>query len=141
MAFLTDEDYLAQIDQDDLRDLTEADSTIRELAERNALSEVAGYLRGRFDMEAAYAQQGEDRNGQLVMTVVDVTLWHLMPRVTFRNVAEVRETRYKAALAWLKQVESGRGNPDLPRYGTTDAPGQAHRLFRYGSQQARSHEF
>ncbi|HEX8350430.1 MAG TPA: hypothetical protein VF598_10750, partial [Hymenobacter sp.] len=90
----------------------------------------------------AFALAGSARNAQLVMIMVDVTLWHLLPRVTFRMVSEIRETRYKAALKWLELAQNAKSNPDLPRYPTgSGSTPQAHRLFRVGSQPARSHSF
>jgi phage gp36-like protein len=170
MSFLTLADYKSQISDRDMEALTElneptpqpeqlpeddpeedpeADPTpapapalsIREEAEQAAMTEVASYLRGRFDMEAAYAAEGAARNRQLVMMVVDVAIWHLCPRVAFANVSEVREVRYKAALAWLKMAERGQSNPDLPRYAADPEKPQGRRLFRYGSNPVRSQSF
>ncbi len=160
MAFLTDDDYLAQIDQADLLALSRADSpeqddpagpppavpaapapTIRAIAEGNALDEVASYLRGRFDMDAAYALEGAARNRQLVMICVDVAIWHMVPRVAFRMVSEVRETRYNAAIKWLTMAQKGQSNPALPLYATVDADPQSHSIFSWGSNPARSQDF
>ncbi|GAA4354102.1 hypothetical protein GCM10023185_15430 [Hymenobacter saemangeumensis] len=166
MLFLTPNDFLGQISREDLDTLLEEqpqpepepvdpeveptgdepapepEPTIIELAERNAMAEVASYLRGRYDMEAAFSLSGMLRNAQLVMIVVDVALWHLLPRVTFRMVSEVRETRYNAALKWLKLAQDGKSNPDLPRYAPSSGTStQRNNLFRYGSQPARSHNF
>lgn len=161
MAFLTDEDYLAQIDQADLLALTRADSpqrddpddpappapapatgpTVRDRAEANALAEVASYLRGRFDMVAAYALAGPARNQQLVMICVDVALWHLVPRVAFKNVSQVRELRYDAAIKWLTMAQKGQSNPDLPLYPADTADPQRHSIFSWGSNPRRSQDF
>ncbi|MDJ0363582.1 DUF1320 family protein [Hymenobacter sp. H14-R3] len=161
MAFLTDDDYLAQIDQADLLALSRADSpqrddpddpappapapatgpTIRDRAEANALAEVASYLRGRFDMGAAYALVGEARNAQLVMICVDVAIWHLVPRVAFKNVSQVRELRYDAAIKWLTMAQKGQSNPDLPAYPVDAASPQSHKLFQWGSNPTRAQSF
>jgi phage gp36-like protein len=158
MAFLTREDYLAQIDSTDLEALSMADSptqdeapvevdpeappvaSIREVAERNALDEVASYLRGRFDMVAAYALAGQARSQQLVMICVDVAIWHMCPRVAFRNVSEVREKRYLAAIKWLTMAQTGKSNPDLPLYAVDALAPQKH-TFKWGSQPARSQDY
>ncbi len=159
MGFITDDDYLAQIDQADLLALSRTDSpqlddpdgpppapggppapTVRARAEANALSEVASYLRGRFDMVAAYALAGDARNQQLVMICVDVAIWHMVPRVAFRNVSEVRETRYNAAIKWLTMAQKGMSNPDLPLYPVDEAAPQKHTV-RWGSNPARSQDF
>lgn len=160
MAFLTDDDYLAQIDQADLLALSRADSpqqdepddpaplppalpvaTIRARAEANALSEVASYLRGRYDMAAAYALAGDARNQQLVMICVDVAIWNMAPRVAFRNVSEIRQVRYEAAIKWLTMAQKGLSNPDLPAYAVDETAPQAHSIFRWGSNPTRSQDF
>jgi hypothetical protein len=115
--------------------------SLRTEAEQNAMATAAGYLRGRYDMEAALAARGTARNRQLVEAVVDLAIWNLTPRVDFANVSEIRETRYKAALAWLNMVQRGLSNPDLPAYtANPDRPQEYHR-FRYGSNPRRSHNF
>ena len=158
MAFLTLDDYLAQIDQADLLSISQAGTsgqdepdpaptpdpdaaaTIRARAEANALAEVASYLRGRFDMEAAFALEGNARNSQLVMICVDVAIWHMVPRITFRNVSEVREVRYNAAIKWLTMAQSGKSNPDLPLYAPDPLLPQKH-TFKWGSNPARTQSF
>ncbi|GGG33332.1 phage protein Gp36 family protein [Hymenobacter glacieicola] len=132
-------------DEDDPEPATEPapapELSIRETAESNAMEEVASYLRGRFDMDAAYAMIGQARNKQLVSIVVDVALWNLSPKVAFANVSEVRQIRYEAAIKWLKLAEQGKSNPSLPRYALDPERPQAHRRFRYGSEPVRSQSF
>jgi phage gp36-like protein len=158
MPFLTDEDYLAQIDQADLLAYERGDApqqddavvqnspttpppSVRATAEANALAEVASYLRGRFDMDAAYALTGTARNRQLVMICVDVAIWNMVPRVAIRNVSEVRQTRYEAAIKWLTMAQNGKSNPDLPQYPVDAAEPQRHKLFQWGSNAARIQSF
>ncbi|MES2730057.1 MAG: phage protein Gp36 family protein [Pseudomonadota bacterium] len=158
MAFLTLLDYRSKISEHDLEALRaldapvpvfgtepeeadEPDQSIREQAEEEAMTEVASYLRGRFDMTAAYAATGQARNKHLVMIVVDVAIWNLSPQVAFAVVPEIRESRYKAAIAWLKLAESGKSNPELPRYEIDPEKPQARRLFRYGSNAPRVQSF
>jgi hypothetical protein len=142
MAFLTDADYAALVDEDDLAALTDhTNANVRAIAEAAAQEEVAGYLRGRFDVAAAYAATGGARNAQLVQAVADVALWNLAPRVALRNVSEIRETRYKATMAWCKQVATAQNNPALPAYAPNAAQPQQHRLFRWGSDAARTQSF
>ncbi len=142
MAFLTDTDYAALVDDDDLAALTEGGNTaVRAAAEAAAQEEVAGYLRGRFDVAAAYLATDAARNAQLVQAVADVTLWNLAPRVALRNVSDIRETRYRAALAWCKQVALAQSNPDLPTYAPDPAAPSQHHLFRWGSDAPRTQIF
>jgi hypothetical protein len=115
--------------------------SLRFEAEQNAMATAAGYLRGRFDAEAALAARGTARNRQLVEAVVDLAIWNLTPRVDFANVSEIRETRYKAAIQWLTMVQRGLSNPDLPAYAANADQPQARLRFRYGSNPRRSHNF
>ena len=151
MSFLSETDYRSQISQRDLQALTSLDdleatpeevaTALREEAEELAMTEIASYLRGRFDMDAAFTAQGTARNKQLVMMVVDVTIWNLSSKVAFANVSEIRETRYKAAIKWLERAERGMSNPNLPRYPLDPAKPNTRKLFRFGSNPARSQSF
>lgn len=158
MAFLTLRDYQSKISERDLEALrgldqatipgsldpdpsAEPEVSIREEAEEEAMTEVASYLRGRFDTVAAYAATGQARNKHLVMIVVDVAIWNMSPQVAFAVVPEIRESRYKAAIAWLKMAQDGKSNPDLPRYEVDPEKPQGRHLFRYGSNAPRVQSF
>jgi hypothetical protein len=66
--------------------------------------------------------QGDNRNQQIVMYLLDVTLYHLHSRINPRNVPDLRKERYDGnnatqnggAIAWLKRVASGDLTADLP---------------------------
>lgn len=151
MSFLSIFDYRSAISARDLQALTQLDdgeitpqevaTSLREEAEEQAMTEVASYLRGRFDMDAAFAAVDSARNKQLVMIVVDVTIWNLSSKVAFANVSEIRELRYKSAISWLKMAERGQSNPDLPRYAADPEKPNTRKLFRFGSNPARSQSF
>ena len=151
MSFLTKTDYRSQISERDLQALTllddmadtpeEVATALREEAEQLAITEISSYLRGRFDMPTAFAAEGDDRNKQLVMMTVDVTIWNLCSKVAFANVSEIREIRYKAAIKWLERAERGLSNPDLPRYPLDPEKPNTRKLFRFGSNPVRSQSF
>lgn len=80
--------------------------------------------------------QGDNRNQQIVMYLLDITLYHLHSRINPRNVPDLRKERYDGnnatqnggAIAWLKRVASGDITADLPQI----LPQQGMSI-RYGS--------
>lgn len=65
---------------------------------------------------------GDNRNQQIVMYLIDITLYHLHSRINPRNVPDLRKERYDGnnpqqnggAIAWLKRCASGDVTADLP---------------------------
>lgn len=79
---------------------------------------------------------GDNRNQQIVLFLIDITLYHLHSRINPRNVPDLRKERYNGnsptdsggALGWLKSVASAKVNADLPEI----APEQGLSM-RYGN--------
>lgn len=111
--FLQEEDYLAQIREEDLSDLTITED-IRQKAEAMAQEEICSYLDQRYDTAIVFFQTGDDRNPLIVMYYIDIALYHLFSNVTPRDVPDIRTIRYEKAIKWLEKVAAGRLNPTLP---------------------------
>ena len=87
-----------------------------------------------------YWKQGDNRNQQIVMYLLDITLYHLHSRINPRNVPDLRKERYDGnsptqsggAIAFLKRVASGDVTADLPQI----LPQQGMSI-RYGSAVAK----
>ena len=81
-------------------------------------------------------EQGDNRNQQIVMYLMDITLYHLHSRINPRNTPDLRKERYDGnianqsggAIGWLKRVASGDITADLPQI----LPQQGMSI-RYGS--------
>jgi hypothetical protein len=66
--------------------------------------------------------QGDNRNQQIVLFLLDITLYHLHSRINPRNIPDLRKERYNGndpmdrggAIGWLKSVAHGNVNADLP---------------------------
>ena len=79
---------------------------------------------------------GDNRNQQIVLFLLDITLYHLHSRINPRNIPDLRKERYNGndpmdrggAIGWLKSVAHGNVNADLP----TIAPIQGLSM-RYGN--------
>ena len=114
-AFINLEDYDASIHKEILDAITRSDAQIVEICEDRAISEMKGYLSGRFDCEKIFSASGESRHQLVLMMAIDIAIYHLFCIHNPRNISEVRVERYKRAVEWCKQVRSGEVNPpDLP---------------------------
>jgi hypothetical protein len=77
---------------------------------------------GFYPENTTYWVKGDNRNQQIVMYLIDITLYHLHSRINPRNVPELRAVRYDGmnalqtggAIGWLKKVASGDITADLP---------------------------
>lgn len=67
--------------------------------------------------------QGDNRNQQIILYLLDITLYHLHSRINPRNIPDLRKERYDGnnstqnggAVAWMKRVASGDITADLPQ--------------------------
>ena len=114
MEFLTKEDFKAVCDNPTLEVIGQQDDENIARAERYAMEEISSYMRSRYNISEAYAKRGAERNQQLVMITCDVALYHLIAWLPKRIGFEIRDIRYKSAIAWLKDVQAGKATPDLP---------------------------
>lgn len=132
MNFLTTDDFKAVCDTQTLTVINQNDTGNLDRAERYAIEEVSSYLRTRYDVATAFAKTGTQRNGYLVMIVADVALYHLVSWLPKRIGFDIRETRYNQAIAWLKDVQSGKATPDLPTPTDPTTGQETSQPVRYG---------
>lgn len=76
--FITEEDYKVVIGNDALKVVTQTDEANRANAEAEAIEEISGYLRPKYDCVATFATEGEQRNRQIVMYTCDIALYHMV---------------------------------------------------------------
>lgn len=112
MNFLNKEDFNVVCDDNTLSVIHQQSDANLDKAEAYAIEEVSSYLRSRYDIDKALSET--NRNAQLVMTLCDIALYHLISWLPKRIGFEIRETRYKSAIAWLKDVAKGNASPNLP---------------------------
>lgn len=112
--FITDEDYRVVIGDAALKVVSQASEENRANAETEAMEEISGYLRPKYDTEAIFSAQGEQRNRLIVMYTADIALYHLISSMPQKMGSEVREKRYERAVKWLESVQAGKIIPDIP---------------------------
>lgn len=138
--FITDEDYKVVVGDSALRVISQASRENRENAEVEAIEEIAGYLRPKYDCNAIFSAEGNARNRLVVMYAVDVALYHLSASLPQKMGSEVRQERYERAIKWLEGVQAEKILPDLPL--ATDESGEPTGfLFKYSSQPKLKHNW
>lgn len=121
--FVNEEDYRVVIGETAMQAVTQVDHRNREIAESEAVEEISGYLRPRYDCGRIFAAEGDARNRQMVMYTCDIALYHMSASLPGRMGGEIRKERYERAVRWLERVQSGVIVPDLPEAGTDGGGG------------------
>ena len=112
--FITDQDYKVVIGEQALKVVSQIRQDNRTNAETEAIEEVAGYLRPKFDTQAIFTATGNDRNQLVVMYACDIALYHMTASAPQKMGMEIRKERYERAIKWLEGVQAGKIVPDLP---------------------------
>lgn len=112
--FITEEDYKVVIGDTALKVISQVSAENRTNAEAEAREEISGYLRPKYDCEAVFIAEGNDRNRLVVMYTCDIALYHMSAAMPQKMGSEIREERYKRAIEWLEGVQAGKIIPDLP---------------------------
>lgn len=129
--FLCEQDYWVVIDQKAFEVLSRENPYNLEGAEMTAIEEIKGYLRPKYNCEAIFSADGDDRNRKIVQVTADIALFHLVSSVPGKMGYELRKERYDIAIKWLEGVQSGTITLDLPL--ATDEDGSSATPLRWGS--------
>lgn len=138
--FITEEDYRVVIGDSALKVISQTSTENRANAEMEAQEEISGYLRPKYDCQAVFAAEGNDRNRLIVMYTCDIALYHMSAAMPQKMGAEIREERYKRAIEWLEGVQAGKIIPDLPLALDDDGTPTGN-IFVYSSQQQLRHNW
>jgi len=116
--FINLEDYDASIHLDILDALVRKDRSIIEILENRAISEMRSYLSRRYDCDRIFSATGSDRNDLVLMTAIDIAVYHIFCIHNPQKLSQMRKDRYDRAKEWLRQVSketiSIDGAPLLP---------------------------
>lgn len=137
--FIQDKDYKVVIGDNALKVISQVSTDNRHNAETEAVEEISGYLRPKYDTGRIFATEppadGETdkRNRLVVMVTCDIALYHMSASMPQKMGAEVRKERYERAIKWLEGVQTGKIVPDLPTVNGDDGE-PANTGIVYGSQ-------
>lgn len=117
--FLKDSDYDDQV-RGEIRQVLDntPDQYKMKQAEKKGIAQMRKYLSSRYDVDRIFrvpaGDEPDTRDAFIVMTLVDVVLYHLWSKERGRDVPKVRNDRYQDALDWMKSVGNGEEISDLP---------------------------
>lgn len=112
--FVTDQDYRVVIGEQALKVISQLTPENRANAEAEAMEEIAGYLRPKYDTDAIFSAQGDSRNRLVVMYTCDIAIYHMNSSAPQKMGMDIRKERYDRAIKWLEGVQVGKIIPDLP---------------------------
>lgn len=141
MAFLKDNDYKQNCDQERLDVITNLDDVKRTNAENSAISVFKGKLRPKYDVAEIFKEwdgTGTDpRNAALVMHLCNYAQYIMSGSLPAYLLSDDLVARGEEALKWLEEIQRGRDNPDLPL--VTNDEGETDKgVIRCGNRIAKS---
>lgn len=136
--FITENDYI-QVGPEALKIMQQSSEDNRLLAEQRAMSRIASALRGRYDIEAAFAREDAQRDAELVGCATDIALYHMCCSLPQKMGYEIREKRYEQALKYLKDIQAGNVTPDIPTLTGPKGEEDYHNPVRYGSAEKNNY--
>lgn len=138
--FITEEDYKVVIGDTALKVISQTDEANRNNAEAEAQEEISGYLRPKYDCEAIFSAEGNERSRQIVMYTCDIALYHMVSAMPQKMGSEIRKERYDRAIKWLEGVQAGKIVPDLPLAVNEEGIPTGESIL-YSSQQKLRHNW
>ncbi len=138
--FIQDEDYKVVIGDAALKVISQVSDTVRANAEEEAIEEMSGYLRPKYDCSAVFSAVGDERNHLVIMYTCDIALYHMSAAMPQKMGSEIRKERYERAVKWLEGVQSGKIVPDLTLLLDDDGE-LVNGSFSYGCQSKLRHNW
>ncbi len=102
--FIDIKDYDASIHREILDALVRDDEALVEICEDRAIAEMKCYLSRKYDVEAIFSAQGDERNQLILMEALDIAVYHIFSIHNPMKIASIRKDRYERAKEWLKAV-------------------------------------
>lgn len=92
----------------------EVSNAIELSCESMAIAKVRSALRQRYNTDALFSAEGEERNALLVLHVLNVFVYLLYRRINPRKIPQTVREDHDETLAWLDRVAAGKEVPDFP---------------------------
>lgn len=141
MKFVTNSDIEVLIRADMLQHIIGTDTTLLDKAEAAATKKIRTYLKARYDVAAVFSATGQDRDELMLLYTIDIMLYDLHSRINPRKIPELRRTRYKEAMEWLKMVQQGEACAELPAIENESGQQTGSDEIKWGSNPKRNHYY
>lgn len=139
IMFIEKSDLEKKMMAHEITGITNDDEDLINHAISSAITEMKGYLKGRYDVAAIFAATGDDRSPLMVSFACDVAIYELVSLALPGQDLEDRRARYKRAIDWLKQLAHGDIQADLPLLADTE--GITEGPFAFASQTKRNNSW
>ncbi|QXU42080.1 DUF1320 domain-containing protein [Pedobacter sp. D749] len=110
MDFITKQDFLTHMYEGSIDAISDNDDEILNDAIATAMAEASGYL-SRFNTDIIFVSEDKIKYANLRAYIKDMSKWHFINICNVNVDMEIAEKRYKAALAELGKIQSGRTVP------------------------------
>ena len=131
--FFNEDDYKVVIGENALKVISQVSVENRARAEDEAIEEISSYLRPKYDTNAIFSAEGNQRNSIIVMYICDIALYHMAASLPQKMGTEIRKERYERAIKWLEGVQAGKIVPELP-LATDEVTGDTLNGFSFHSE-------
>ena len=129
MPFLTITELQTVIPNDVKEQMADDEQLKQIIAEEQA--KMATYLQARYDTDAIFGAEDEDRN-LAVLAHLKAMVLSCIYTINGRALNEVAQARAEEAMRWLESVASGKITPKLPR-ADSDGDGRPDQHLALGS--------
>jgi len=129
MVFIKREELLTYIEEGVLDALTSKNNNILDNIEKYAISEIDGYISGKYNTDVMFAKRNDKRNPYLISLVIDIMLFQLYARTTSDNIPEIKTSKYAKAIEYLENVAKGKITPNYPVKNNKYDSGSSQILF------------
>lgn len=121
--------------------ITDEDQALMDSAEKSAIKKVKSMLRNRFDVDALFTAEGEDRDELIVEYTVAIYLKRLVQRIKPGKVPVNIDEHYAEAMDWLEMVAKGEITPELPEISDDEDEPDAKSLLWGGTSEPKDHYY
>jgi len=135
--FIEIHELITHLRAESIASIIRNDETLAYAAIDGAVAEAKGYL-SRFNTSAIFSATRDNRHQLLLIFIKDIAVWHLCNLVNPNIDLKLRKERYDRAIAWLKDVQAGIIQPDLPPATGIDINTG---IISYGSNNKNTYEW
>lgn len=136
--FLSNDEMKTHLYAENISVIQRDDETILTAAIQGAIVEAKGYLKA-YDLNKVFGSIGDGRNPLLLIWVKDIATWHFLVLCNAGHELQLRQDRYDRAITWLRGVQKGDIDPDLPI--KEDENGTGTGIIKFGSNPPRGQHF
>lgn len=109
-----------------LREPADDTNAVMEVCENRAIATVRSLLNSRYDCDAIFSAQGDERNVLVLKVCIDIAVYEIFCQHNPYKMSQVRRDRYEDAMQFLRDVHDYKANIEgLPELSEEDLAGKS----------------